>query len=175
MICLKARNRLMRWHRIYVAILGVVVLSLNIRAQTVSAKEVRLPVTVAVVPQLPAKYAQYTAVVIRSSRAETGDIVLLPRSSATGTLLVQATRALINARAIDGERPVTIHGKPYDTSVLGVRASTNPPLLTSAELSAAQRVVSLLLNSQTPRRSIPSVGEVPAVDIFPPRTPHLTP
>ena len=163
------------WATVCFIVVREVVISREAQAQTVQPREVRLPVTIALVPKLPVKYAQYAAVVVRSSHAEIGDVLLLPRTTATGTLLVQTTHALVNARAIHGERPATMHGKSYENSVLGVKTNTNPPLVSSAEASAAERVVGLLLSSKAPRRVLAGVGDVPAVDMFPPRTPQRTP
>ncbi|MDB4912479.1 MAG: hypothetical protein JWM95_123 [Gemmatimonadetes bacterium] len=159
-----------RWCAVYALAMASAFAPTCVSAQS-AGREFRVPVTVAIVHDLPSSYSQYTAVIIRSSKADVGDVLIMPQAIATGTLLAQATHALLTARSIDGEHPKTLHGKAFNTSTLGVRGTASSLPLAPAEVNAAQRIVTYLLGPNAPMRSIVGIGDVPAVDMFPPRTP----
>ena len=75
-------------------------------------------VTVALVDRLPPLRQEYPAVILR--HAGGGDLILLPRATASGELLDAAVRSLLLARAAQGNFPSTHRGQRFGTMTLGV-------------------------------------------------------
>lgn len=120
--------------------------------------------TVALVDRLPPLRQEYPAMILR--RAGGGDVILLPRATATGELLDAAVRTLLLARAAQGSRPSTHRGRPFETLTLGVRPAKAPQSWAERYTPLAQRLVDQL--RAAPPRPIEGIGSVPALDFFPP-------
>lgn len=121
-------------------------------------------VTVALVDRLPPLRQEYPAVILR--RAGGGDLILLPRATASGELLDAAVRTLLQARAAQGDRPSTHRGQPFRTLTLGVRPASAPQGWAERYTPLAQKLVDQL--RAAPARPIEGIGSVPALDFFPP-------
>ena len=121
-------------------------------------------VTVALVDRLPPLRQEYPAVILRRSGG--GDLILLPRATASGELLDAAVRTLLLARAAQGDLPTAHRGRPFGTMTLGVRPARAPQAWAERYTPLAQRLVDQLRTA--PTRRIEGVGSVPALDFFPP-------
>lgn len=124
------------------------------------------PITVVLVDELPALRERYDAVVLRRSTAEPRDVILLPRATANGELLDAATRALLRARATQGEHPSEYRGRPFQTLTIGVSFSEPPVAWRERYLLLAEQVVEQLRSA--PPRQVPGVGTGPALAFYPP-------
>jgi hypothetical protein len=126
----------------------------------------RQPVTVALVDSLPTLREQFAAAVVRSPGKGGHDVILLPSATATGDLLDQATRVLLDARVRQGDHPATIHGKSFNRLLIGVRGKPSSASWAQSDISKAQIVVDKLRNAHI--REIPGIGKAPALDFLPP-------
>jgi hypothetical protein len=120
--------------------------------------------TVALVDRLPPLRQEYPAVILR--QAGGGDVILLPRATATGELLDAAVRTLLLARAAQGNRPSTHRGRAFGTLTVGVRPARAPEAWAERYTPLAQRLVDQLRTA--PSRRMEGIGNVPALDFFPP-------
>src|SRR5690348_13481112 len=125
------------------------------------------PITVALVDTLPRLRRTYAVVILRLGGDEPADIVLLPKATASGVLLDGATRALLHARAQQGDSPTVFHGRHFDTIMLGVNPGQAPTSWVQKEVPRAQHLVDLLPSA--PTRYVPGVGTVHALDFYPPK------
>jgi hypothetical protein len=146
-----------------------------LRAQSPIASSRGTPVTAALVEALPLRFTGYAAVVMRGRGRSGRDVVLLPRASASGALLDEATRALLHMRASTGDRPETFKGRTFSTLTIGVRAKGHPTYPTERGIARAQLVVDRLKEGTAPVQEIPGVGRVPAIEFLPPRVTTRTP
>lgn len=126
-------------------------------------------VTAVLVDSLPVLRGgrEYGAVILRRAGATPGDVVLLPRATASGELLDAAVRTLLHARAQQGDRPVAYRGQTFRTLTIGVRPNTASGMWAARQVPLAQRIVDRL--ASTSPRAIAGVGTVPAVDFYPPQ------
>lgn len=132
-----------------------------------SAVSRSIPVTVALVDKLPQLNQEYAAVIMRVVDPHPHDVILLSRATASGELLDAATRTLLHARSLQGERPRVYKGRGFRTLTIGVRANHPSAEWARKEIPLAQRVVDRLRGA--PGRTINGVGTVPAIDFYPPR------
>lgn len=113
----------------------------------------RVPATVALVEQLP--YPDAPFIILRQSAGS--DYILLP-ANADAALLTDAVNALLLARQRGGDRA---------TADAVLRARVPERVRGARPLPWVARVLADLRNA--PRRSVPSVGQAPAVQIWLPR------
>lgn len=139
-----------------------------VAAQSPRANSQRTPITVALVNTLPLSAASYDAVVLRM-RANGRDVILLPRATASGQLLDDATRSLLQERAMNLGHPNEHHGKPYKVLTMGVRARNSRMRGDGRAVVLAQRIVDRLKGNTAPVLEIPGVGRVPALEFIPPK------
>lgn len=126
----------------------------------------RARVTVALVDTLPRLREAFVAVIVRSPGASGHDVILLPRGTASGQLLDEATRVLLDARVRQGDRPSALHGKAFQRLMIGVRGKASSSSMAAFHVASAQHIVDYL--QQASPREIPGVGKAPAVDFIPP-------
>jgi hypothetical protein len=106
-------------------------------------------------------------VIVRQLGSGGGDYILLPKATATGELLDAATRVLLHARVLQGERPATYRGRPATTVTIGVRPHKASQAWARTKIPLAQRVVDSLMIA--PVRKINGVGMTRSVEFYPPR------
>src|SRR6266581_706081 len=71
--------------------------------------------TVVLVDSLPSWEKRYVAVILRRSREEPHDVIVLTRVALTPGLLDTAIRTLLNMRARQGDQQNTYQGRSYRT------------------------------------------------------------
>ncbi|HEY0018572.1 MAG TPA: hypothetical protein VGC13_19855 [Longimicrobium sp.] len=136
------------------ALLVVVVGELSAQATLQSPRTPsRVPVTVALVEQLP--YPDAPFIILRQSAGS--DYILLP-ADADAALLTDAVNALLLARQRGGDRA---------TADAVLRAQVPERVRGARPLPWVARVLADLRSA--PRRSLPRVGQAPAVQIWLPR------
>jgi hypothetical protein len=140
----------------------------GLAAQRSSAVSHRTPVTVALVSALPLDGSKYAAVVVRTPGGTGRDVILLPRATATGLLLDEATRALLHMRGSSGDRPSVYHGRSFRSLKIGVRPPSPSAARDKRSVGLAQRVVDRLVGPTAPIQDLPGIGRVPALEFIPP-------
>ena len=126
----------------------------------------RQSVTAVLVDTLPQLRESFAAIIVRGSGASGRDVILLPRRTASGVLLDEATRVLLDSRVRLGDHPVKVHGKSFKRLTLGVRGQPANRSWTAHDIAKAQELVDKLMTA--PAREIPLVGKVPAIEFVPP-------
>lgn len=139
----------------------------TLRAQPASGGRLpRRPITVALVDSLPSAQQQFDAVILRQTGPTGRDIILLPRASARGEVLDEATRALLHSRVMLGVRPTSYKGRQFQTLTLGVHQRAAAAAWARDKGPRAQRVTDALLHAST--HLLAGVGTVPAITFLPP-------
>jgi hypothetical protein len=157
------------------ALAGPVANVADVAAQgTVNASR-RTPVTVALVDVLPLDPARYVAAIVRTPGGVGRDVILLPRLTATGLLLDEATRALLHMRASTGDHPSAYRGRSFRTLTIGVRPRPSSAQRDRRAIGLAQRVVDRLRAPDVPVQDLPGIGRVPALEFIPPARPTRSP
>jgi len=125
-------------------------------------------VTVVLVDSLPRLRVgeEYVAVIIRRPELKPADIILIPRSGATGTVLDAAVRTLLDFRVRNRAREFIATRSGHSVTI-GVRESTAAPYWRAKYGDRVQRIMDSLVVA--PRKLISGIGTFPALDIVPPR------
>lgn len=129
------------------------------------------PATVALVDHLPKLEKEYIAVVRRYSGGP--DVIILDRETADPDVLDAATRTLIHARRVFGDRPTQVRGRRFQTVTLGVRLTPRPRKWSARNSTAIKSAFDRLQSASS--RHVPGLGRVQVVAFVPPSPPQRSP
>ena len=126
-----------------------------------------VPVTVALVDELPDLGEPFDAVVMRRSKGLGGDVILISREQATVRALDTAMRILLDSRMVMGVELREYRGKPFEEMMFGVIG--NEPAEEAWLIQYRGKIQAVLDRLEdADERNIRGIGRVQAMTVRPP-------